>query len=391
MSTPAAAATHLGTLTHERAPASTIPWSIYAVLFASTSVVLGVMWDISWHRSIGRDTFWTPAHLAIYLGGVVSGLTCGWVALKTTFGGSTDELGSSVRFWGFRAPLGAWVCIWGAFAMVTSAPFDDWWHNAYGLDVKIISPPHMLLAAGIAAIQCGAMLMALGCQNRASGDRRLLGRLYLLGAGLLVLLAATVATEYIQRWGMHRSLFYKVSAGVFVFFLVSTARASISRWPATITALIYAGLTLLMLYLLPLFPAQPLLGPIFVQVERFVPPDFPLLLVIPGLAIDLIMQRVSPGRGRDWLLAAAIGVVFVAVFFATQWPFADFLMSPWARNDFFGSHRMDYGVSPEIQARWYRINPADNLAAGLPIAMVIGFISARFGLWWGNWMSRVQR
>jgi hypothetical protein len=392
MSTPSAAATRWGTLAPDRTSAVTsVPWSIYAVLFASTSVVLGVMWDISWHRSIGRDTFWTPAHLAIYLGGVVSGLTCGWVALKTTFAGSTEERGSSVRFWGFRAPLGAWVCIWGAFAMVTSAPFDDWWHNAYGVDVKIISPPHMLLAAGIAAIQCGAMLMALGWQNRAAGDRRHLGRLYLLAAGLLVLLVATVATEYIRRWDMHQSLFYKVSAGVFVFFLVSTARASVARWPATITALIYAALTLLMLYLLPLFPAQPLLGPIFVHVDRFMPPDFPLLLFIPAFAIDLLMQRVAPGRWRDWMLAVAVGVVFVAVFAAVQWPFADFLMSPWARNDFFGSHRMDYGVNPEIQARWYRINPPDNLTLGLPIAMAIGFVSARFGLWWGNWMSRVQR
>ena len=177
MSTPAAAATHLGTLTHERAPASTIPWSIYAVLFASTSVVIGVIWDISWHRSIGRDTFWTPAHLAIYLGGVVAGLTCGWLALHDDVrAASTAERATSVRFWGFRGPLGAWVCIWGAFAMLTSAPFDDWWHNAYGLDVKILSPPHMLLAAGIAAIQCGAMLMALAWQNRAVGDRRQLGR-----------------------------------------------------------------------------------------------------------------------------------------------------------------------------------------------------------------------
>jgi hypothetical protein len=361
------------------------------VLFASTSVVLGVMWDISWHRSIGRDTFWTPAHLAIYLGGVVSGLTCGWLALKTTFAGTPEERGSSVRFWGFRAPLGAWVCIWGAFAMLTSAPFDDWWHNAYGLDVKIISPPHMLLAAGIAAIQSGAMLMALGCQNRAVGDRRYLGWLYLLGAGLLVLLVATVATEYIQRWDMHQSLFYQVSAGVFLLFLVSTARASISRWPVTITSLIYAGLTLFMLYLLPLFPAQPLLGPIYVPLDRFMPPDFPLLLFIPGLAIDLLMQRVAPGRGRDWLLAAAIGVVFVAVFFAVQWPFADILMSAWARNDLFGSQRMDYAVPPEVQARWYRINPPDDLARGLPFAMAIGSVSARFGLWWGNWMARVQR
>src|SRR5579872_6801154 len=128
----------------ERDTASAAHWSIYAVLFASTSVILGVMWDISWHRTIGRDTFWTPAHIGIYLGGVVAGLTSGVLALKTTFAGTEGERGTAVRFWGFRAPLGAWVCIWGAFAMLTSAPFDDWWHNAYGLDVKIISPPHML-------------------------------------------------------------------------------------------------------------------------------------------------------------------------------------------------------------------------------------------------------
>src|SRR6516164_11107226 len=78
-------------------------WSIYAVLFASTSVILGVIWDISWHRSIGRDTFWTPAHLAIYLGGIVAGLTSGWVALRTTFAGSDADRGIAVRFWGFRA------------------------------------------------------------------------------------------------------------------------------------------------------------------------------------------------------------------------------------------------------------------------------------------------
>lgn len=392
MTTPAVTRSGFDGIARDDAVVSTrVPWAIYAVLFASTSVVLGVMWDISWHRSIGRDTFWTPAHLAIYLGGIVAGLSCGWIALKTTFAGSDYERGTAVRFWGFRAPLGAWVCIWGALAMVTSAPFDDWWHNTYGLDVKIISPPHMLLAAGIGAIQCGAMLMALAWQNRAIGDRRQLGRLYLLGAGLLLLLVATVATEYIQRWDMHQSLFYQVSSGVFVFFLVSAARASIARWPATLTALVYTALTLIMLAVLPLFSAQPLLGPIYVQVDRFLPPDFPLLLVVPALAIDIAMQRMAGGRRSDWVLAATIAVVFLAAFLAAQWPFADFLMTPWARNDFFVSHRMDYSVPPQIQERWYRINPPDDLASGLPIALVIGFVSARLGLWWGNWMSRVQR
>jgi len=372
------------------AESASVPWSIYAVLLASTSVILGVIWDISWHRSIGRDTFWTPAHLGIYLGGIVAGLTSGWVALRTTFAGSDGDRGTAVRFWGFRAPLGAWVCIWGAFAMVTSAPFDDWWHNAYGLDVKIISPPHMLLAAGIAAIQCGAMLMALAWQNRAIGDRRRLGNLYLLGAGLLLLLVATVATEHTQRWDMHLTHFYQVSAGVFLFFIISAARASVSRWPATTIAIVYTGLTLFMLVLMPLFPAQPLLGPIYVQVDHFMPTDFPLLLIVPAFALDLLFQRTR-NRVNDWTLALLASAVFLAAFIAVQWPFADFLMSPAARNWFFVSHRMPYSVDPSMQARWYRLNPPEGLTIGWAIALVIGVVSARCGLWWGNWMSRVQR
>ena len=366
------------------------PWSIYSVLFASTSVILGVIWDISWHRSIGRDTFWTPAHMAIYLGGIVAGLTSGWVALQTTFAGTEADRATAVRFWGFRAPFGAWVCIWGAFAMVTSAPFDDWWHNAYGLDVKILSPPHMLLAAGIAAIQCGAMLMALAWQNRAVGDRGHLGRLYLLGAGLLLLLVATVATEHTQRWGMHQSHFYQVSAGLFLFFIIAASRASVARWPATTVALVYTVLMLFMLVLMPLFPAQPLLGPIYVHVDHFMPTDFPLLLIVPAFALDLVLQ---PARGRinDWVLALLASAVFLVTFLAVEYPFANFLMTPWARNWFFVSDRMPYTVDPSMQARWYRLNPPDRLAVGLPIALVIGYASARCGLWWGNWMSRVQR
>src|SRR5262245_45144965 len=114
------------------------PAYLYAVVAASVSVICGLIWDISWHRTIGRDTFWTPAHMAIYLGGIVAGCSSGWLALKTTFAGTETERNAAVSFWGFRAPLGAWVCIWGSFAMITSAPFDNWWHDAYGLDVTIL-------------------------------------------------------------------------------------------------------------------------------------------------------------------------------------------------------------------------------------------------------------
>jgi hypothetical protein len=377
-----------------------VPWFLYAVVFASTSVIVGVTWDISWHRTIGRDTFWTPAHLAIYLGGVVAGLTCGWLALRLTFArgeAAEAERAATVRFWGFRAPLGAWVCIWGAFAMLTSAPFDDWWHNSYGLDVKILSPPHALLAAGIGAIQCGAMLMAVAWQNRSpvepgsvdAGTPSRLGIIYLVSAGLLLVLIATLATEYLQRWDMHQSLFYQVAAGIFPLMLVSSARASVARWPATTTALVYMGLMFVMLLVLPLFRAEPLLGPIYVRIDRFMPPDFPLILVVPAVLIDLAMRRV--GRGRDWTLSLILALAFVAAFLVAQWPFADFMMTPWARNRIFIADRMPYSVVPAFQARWYTLNPPDDLAVGLSIALALAYMSARCGLWFGNWMARVQR
>src|SRR5918993_3970321 len=117
-------------------------WPLYAVLFSSVSIVVGLIWDISWHRTIGRDTFWSPPHVLEQLAALVAGSSCGWLVLRTTFAGTAGDKAAGVRFWGFRRPLGAWVCIWGTLMMVASAPFDNWWHNAYGLDVKIISPPH---------------------------------------------------------------------------------------------------------------------------------------------------------------------------------------------------------------------------------------------------------
>jgi hypothetical protein len=188
---------------------------------------------------------------------------------------------------------------------------------------------------------------------------------------------------------MHQSLFYQVACGVFPFVLVSAARASSARWPATTVAAVYTAITMLMLWILPLFEGRPLLGPIYVQMDRFLPPEPPLLLIVPAVAIDVLMRRF--GRGSDWKLSAVLGAMFLLVFIAVQWPFADFLMSPWARNWIFKTDRMAYMVQPVVQARWYELNPPDNLVVGLPIALVIAFVSTRRGLSWGNWMARVQR
>ncbi|HEV2852598.1 MAG TPA: hypothetical protein VHC97_07315 [Thermoanaerobaculia bacterium] len=370
-----------------------VPWYLAAMLAGSTSIVVGLLWDISWHMTIGRDTFWTPAHMAIYLGGVLAGLSCGGLALKTTFAGTEGERAASVRFWGFRAPLGAWVAIWGAIAMLTSAPFDDWWHNAYGLDVEILSPPHSLLGAGMIAIQLGAMMIALALQNRATeGELRRLGLAHLYAMGIVMLMLATLLTEYSYPNKRHGALFYQVMSAVLPFFLVAVARSSRLRWAATAASAFYMLITCAMVWILPLFPATPRLGPINMPVDHMAPPLFPMLLVVPALAIDLILQR-REGKRAGWLDAALMGAAFLALFFGVHWLFADFQLSPASRNGFFaGDTFWAYFSSPGPHhyefwdQDWDRVTPR-----GLGIALLWAVASTRLGLWWGQWMSRVKR
>jgi hypothetical protein len=382
------------------APAAAVAWPLAAVLLSSAAIVVGILWDISWHKTVGRDTFWTFPHLLEQLGAIVAGVSCGWLVLHTTFAGSAEQRAESVRFWGFRGPLGAWVTIWGTFVMIASAPFDDWWHNAYGLDVKIMSPPHMVLALGMISVVLGGMLMVLAAQNRATHaiQVRKLARAFAFAGGLLLVMVATMISEYSSRPNnMHQALFYQVAAGAFPVFLVALARSGRLRFPATASAAVYMGIVLAMLWILQLFPAQAKLAPIYTRVTHMVPPEFPLLLIIPALAIDLLLQRA--GRRHEWLLAAALGLVFVSLLVAVQWYFGEFLLSPAARNFFFAADQWPYMVKPGAwQHRFWRVpkDAAGNLdavalARGLAFAALFAMGSARIGLWGGNGMSRVMR
>src|SRR5690348_1782048 len=373
--------------------AAALPWYVAAALVAATSAKVGVIWDISWHRSIGRDTFWTPAHMAIYLGGVLAGLACGSLVLRTKFTRASEQRDTSVAFWGFRGPLGAWVCIWGAFAMITSAPFDNWWHNAYGLDVKVLSPPHVILALGIWAIQLGALFLVLALQNRnATGEAP---RSYsLFAAYMIAILLQNVSTIGIEQIGFanlaHNALYYQVAAGGVPLLLVAAGRGIRLRWPATTAAACYMAFSLAMIWILQLAPATPKLAPVFNPVTHLIPPPFPLLLIVPALAIDVSMRRV--GRDRDWRLSLLLGLAFLATFFVTQWFFTEFLLGPHARNYFFGVDQWDYSsrLGP-WRYRFWRADTNPVTPTALTIAALIAVASARIALWWGNWMARLRR
>ena len=164
--------------------------------------------------------------------------------------------------------------------MLYSAPVDNWWHNAYGLDVRVASPPHILLLSGTAGVGLGALLLAVAHMNRAGltnteAQARPYQRLFLFVGALAVIHLMGYSMGYTFDTRLHQwKPYFVMSTGV-PFALAALATAARRRWTATIITSTYTVFMLLLVWLLPLLPATPRLGPVYQNVANMVPPKFP--------------------------------------------------------------------------------------------------------------------
>jgi hypothetical protein len=361
---------------------------------ASVSIGIGLYWDISWHETIGRDTFWTPAHLLIQLGGLMTAVVCGRTIFGATFRPNSELRQTSVSVLGFRGPLGAFIAAWGGLAMLTSAPFDNWWHEAYGLDVKILSPPHVLLAVGIAGIVWGGLILTVAAMNRAEGQQKVaLQRLLLVLGGFVILHSMILKLEYTNKVFLHSSSAYLALGIGLLVVMEAPARASGQRWARTITAAIYSLFVVLMAWILPLFPATPKLGPVYQPITHMVALPFPILLIVPAFVLDLAWPLMKDAP--RWKQALFGGVAFMAILIAVEWPFATFLMSPAARNWFFAPANYPYFASPDSASVRYFFRQTDSGPAqfwrNMGLAFVFSVASMWVGIVFGNWLRRIKR
>ncbi len=125
-------------------------WIILAFLVCGE---LGLSWDIQWHALVGRDSFWTPPHMLIYFAVGGAGLVSLFMILVDTLryrhqvaGVSEKSTVSILRI--FHAPLGFIICGMGPLICLIAAPFDNYWHQLYGIDVNLWSPFHLMGAIG---------------------------------------------------------------------------------------------------------------------------------------------------------------------------------------------------------------------------------------------------
>ncbi len=368
-----------------------VPWFVWASAASVSCAVFGLHFDVSWHRSIGRDSFWNPAHLVLYSSGVLAALYCGYLIAATTFGTDRELKRHSVTVWGLSAPIGVFVACWGGLGVLYDAIFDNWWHNAYGLDVRFTSPPHLLFSLSLWFEMLGGLMLAFSYLNRADGalkKPRLQAIVLYMGA-LIATAQMFACFSYTWDTKLHNTRAYIAVAIFLPVSLAMMSRVTRHRWTCTIIAAIYSAIHILLILVPPLFAATPRLGPIYVPVTHFIPPRFPLLIVVPAIALDLVWQR------RPRVNAVLSGIVFTALLAAAEWPFATFLLSPLSADRFFGTRYLGFDdlTAPPDASLWQFQLPQHgaHLLAGLATAAVCAAIGIYAGSALGDRMRLIRR
>lgn len=299
-----------------------------AAKVGATLLLVGAIstyWDIATHIDVGRERFLTPAHVGIYSAVLVSAIAIALSGLADHFRAG-DSFLTALRhpFRNLRPGIG--VAGAGMLTTLVAAPFDNAWHEIYGIDVTIWSPPHLLAIFGIAAASLGlAALVAPAVLRRESFFYPVQ-----LAAFLTALLITTGEFEF--NAPQYRIAYHPIILAAASSLVFTTAASP--RWRATTVALWFEAVRIAsVLYLLAVGRSL-----------AFVP------LVLPAAMVaDVIRCRAHPG------VAMGVAVSFVAVI--SNWIVLELL--------------------PGLQ--W----PVDDLLVGLPFALiggaVAGFIGARLG------------
>jgi hypothetical protein len=359
----------------------------WLMLLGAAGVPATLLWDFSWESTIGVERFFAPPHSATYLALALA--TC---AALATLVDTTRSRAAGVRLGPWRAPLGVWLVLWGALAFVTSVLFDRWWQAGYGLAAGIWHPPQILKALAFFAVTLGVWLCWLPRQATTSGALA-----FSVAGGIVLSLISVVTLPSSFANLQHSAFFFQLGCAAYPVVIVALALAGRLRFAASTGALAALLLQLALVWILPLVAGAPEVGPIYNPRDHLLPPPFPLLLVLPALAMDVLLH-VLPGRGgraASGSQALEAGLAFSAIFVLAQWLFAGFLLTPSADGWLFagGGRHWPFFLRIDPSARaafWHTADDELSLARAALVAL-LAVLSTGAGLWLGARLKRVRR
>lgn len=125
-------------------------WAVSTVavgMFGLFVAGYGFYSDVSWHIALGRDEeLFTAPHTAIVIGLALIAGSSIIAVLLTTLG----RIPVGFRLWKLQVPWSALPLGALGLVAVSGFPMDELWHAAYGIDVTMWSPTHMLMIMGAA-------------------------------------------------------------------------------------------------------------------------------------------------------------------------------------------------------------------------------------------------
>ena len=343
--------------------ATSVPLLVLLIGMAGlVSGIVGTAWDVSWHRTIGRDSFWILPHVFTYAGAMLNG-TAALLATSTAMAGRRVR-GRELRIGALRAELGVALVGISTVLIILSAPFDDAWHRAIGPDVDIWSPPHLAAIGASSLIYLGwGTALARGVFPIDERLRRVL-RVGMFGAWAGM---AIFATNFYYFMAVTReALFYPILVCA-VIPLILAAGESVTGEPYARTkiALWYTGIALLVIGGL--------------ELAGWRPPAFPPLLIAGAIAADLVRRRTAS--------PVVLGAAFAVAFIAAEWLRMTIFPAPPPTTLIAGPDRgsqLFFQYYGQALARpWLSAWPLAAMAIGAIAATLGATAGTRIGRWLG--------
>ena len=200
----------------------------WPITVAGLLAVFATYWDESLHTDIGRDSAWAAPHVLLYGSVAIAGMGVAWWGIRALV--ATRSLRTTLA----HPPLLAAGL--GGLGALVAAPIDAVWHETYGRDAVLWSPPHMLVVLASTALVMG-VLAGLPADARA---------LRALAGVLLVANAAAVVFEYEADVPQFSELYYLPTLLLVGLFAAGVVKSAVPvRRPVLVVVLGYAVLRLL--------------------------------------------------------------------------------------------------------------------------------------------------
>ncbi|HEV3233029.1 MAG TPA: hypothetical protein VG329_00590 [Candidatus Dormibacteraeota bacterium] len=285
----------------------------------------GFYWDVAWHIDLGRDIeLFTPPHLMILAGlAGIAGAASLSVALATV-----QRAASGWRLGRIHIPYAAPAFLICGFGALSAFPLDDLWHRAYGVDVTMWSPTHLMMIGGaILSIPVMWMLRAEGSRASTrppSRTARRLDRIETVTMAMTLLLGLSAfQLEFdlgVPQW---QALYQPVLIALAASVALVASRVVLGRGGALLITVAFLGARALMSGLVALGLGRSLI-------------HFPLYLGMAVL-VELSFWAAARWHRPAWFAAVASGALIGTVGLATEWGWSHvFGLQPWHATLFPG-------------------------------------------------------